>query len=182
MGSNSRMLEKWTPVVALVALALPAQATPPQPDFSGEWRLESSTPPGAEAPKAMKVMQTIATADVFGKPMTPFFKELLVTRKYDAGPRTQTYLIGRHGGRVEGGRPGGTPTPLANSSYSVTWHVRTLVIEDRRYTGADSRAGEWDQRREEWSFDSDGRLRVAIATQSSQTPTESTVTHLYRRR
>ncbi len=170
------------PVVALVAWALPAQTTPPQPDFSGEWRLESSTPPGAEAPKAMTVMQTIATADVFGKPMTPFFKELLVTREYEAGPRTQTHLIGRHGGRVEGVRPGGAPTPLGNTSYGLTWEDRTLAFENRRYTGADSGSGDWDKRREEWSLDQDGRLRVKITTQSSQNPSESTVTHLYRRR
>ena len=175
------MLERWTPAFAAAALVLAqAQPVPPQPDFSGRWRLVSSPPSGAEAPQTMTVTQTIARTNVYGKPITPFFKELLVTREYAAGPRTERHLLGVVGGSVGGSvagvRPGSTRVGT-DTRHRVTWDHRTLVIENGRYTGA-----EWDVRREEWSFDEDGRLRLVITTRSSQSPAPSSVTHFYQRR
>ena len=171
------MLEKWTPAFAAAALVLAqTQPIPSEPDFSGRWTLVSSPPSGAETPGTMTVTQTIARTDVYGKPLKPFFKELLVTREYAAGPRTERHLMNVVGGSVAGVRPGGTSVGT-NTRHRVVWDHRTLVIENGRYTGA-----EWDIRREEWSFDEDGRLRLVITTRSSQSPAPSSVTHFYQRR
>lgn len=172
------MLEKWTPAITAAALAF-AQAqlpVPPEPDFSGRWKLVSSPPSGAETPETMTIMQTIARTDVYGKPMTPFFKDLLVTRDFAAGARTERHMIGVVGGTIAGVQPGGTSVGTS-TRHRVTWDHRTLVIETGRYTG-----GEWDSRREEWSFDEDGRLRLVVTTRTSQSPAPSSVTHFYQRR
>lgn len=172
------MLEKWTPAFAAAVLALmPAQLpVPPEPDFSGRWKLVSLAPPGADAPETMTVVQTIQRTNVYGKPMTPFFKDLLVTRDFAAGARTERHMIGGVGGTIAGVPSGGTSVGT-NTRHRVVWDQRTLVIENGRYTG-----NEWDERREEWSFDSDGRLRLVITTRSSQSPAPSSVTHFYQRR
>ena len=177
------MLEKWAPAIAAAALVFtPArQAMPSEPDFSGRWQLVSAVPPGADPPLPMTVMQTIARTDVFGNPMTPFFKELLVIRESAKGPLTERHLIGVVGGSVSG-VVAGRPRTGTTQRFSVTWEGRTLVFETSRYTGPEDRTGEWDERREEWSFDTDGRLRVVITSRTSTSPAASSVTHIYQRR
>lgn len=176
------MLERWTPVIATAVLAF-AQAlpVPSEPDFSGKWRLVSSPPLGANAPETMTVEQPVTRADVYGKPMKPFYRELLVTREFANGPRTERHRIGVMGGRVPGVGPG-RPRVEATEYWSVRWEGRTLAMEYGRHTGQERRTGEWDERREEWSFDTDGRLRIVITTYTSQSPAASSVTHLYQRR
>ena len=174
------MLEKWTPVVAAAVLAFtPAWQAPSEPDFSGDWKLVSSAPSGATAPLSMAVEQPITRADVYGKPMKPFYRELLVTRDFGDGPRTERHGIGGIGGRVGSSRDGRSS---GRSEFRVGWEGRTLVIEHANYAGPIPGAGDWDRRREEWSFDADGRLRIVITTRTSQSPAPSSVTHFYQRR
>jgi hypothetical protein len=178
------MLERWTPVIATAVLAFtPAVQAPSEPDFSGDWKLVSSPPSGADAALAMSVEQPVKRADVYGKPMKPFFSELLVTRDFANGSKTERHYIGAIGGRVGGVVPGGRQAGSSyRSRHSVVWEGRTLVMENSQYTGSESGTGEWDERREEWSFESDGRLRVVITSRSSQSPAASTVTVFYQRR
>lgn len=168
------MLETWTPVIAAAVLAFtPALQAPAEPDFSGDWKLVSSAPSGATAPLSMTVEQPITRADVYGKPMKPFYRELLVTRDFGNGPRTERHGLGGIGGRIG---------PSGRSEFRVGWESRTLVIEHANHAGPIPGAGEWDERREEWSFDADGHLRIVITTRTSQNPTPSSVTHVYQRR
>lgn len=170
------------PVIAAAVLAFtPALQAPAEPDFSGDWKLVSPAPPGAGAALAMTVLQPIKQTNVYGKPMKPFFSELLVTRDFANGPRTERYDIGRIGGRVSGVAPGGRQIGTS-TNYRVVWEGRTLVMENSRYTGPEPRTGEWDERREEWSFDADGRLRIVITARTSQDPAPNSVTHVYQRR
>lgn len=175
------MLQKLTPVIATAMLTL-AQM-PPEPDFSGDWKLVSPVPPGVEAAAAMTVVQPVTRADVYGKPINPFFAELLVTREYATGPRTERHLIGATGGTVSGAVPGGQSAASATSTqHSVRWQGRTLVLESSRYIGPASAWREWDKRREEWSFDEQGRLRIVVTTETSERSETSSVTLIYQRR
>ena len=167
------MLAKLAPVLTTAVLVF-TQA-PPEPDFSGDWKLVSSTPAGADAAIAMTVVQPIKRQDVYGKPMKPFFSELLVTRYFSGSPRAEIHRIGAIGGQVGGVIPGGRRAGT-ESRHSVAWEARTLVMKSSRYDGA-----EWDSRREDWSFDEQGRLRVVITTQSSHRPEARSVTLIYQR-
>src|SRR5262245_21111522 len=133
------MLGKLTPVIAAVALAFPQ--APLEPDFSGEWKLVSSEPAGVDAPLSITIQQPIKRANIHGKPVPPFYSELLVTRDSGSGPRTERHSIGSRGGTVG---------PTTRTEYGASWEGRALVLENSRYVGSESTWREWDKRREAW--------------------------------
>jgi hypothetical protein len=110
--------------------------------------------------------------------MKPSFKDITVARELANGTRSETYQIGIAGGTVPG-RPDGSPDGL-RSHHRVEWEERTLVIENGSYTGPTRESGQWAERREVWSLDPGGRLRLAITTRSS-VGASSTVVLVYRR-
>ena len=160
-----------------------ALAVQDRPDFSGRWILASADPPGPEISKAMTVRQSLARTNVRGEPMTPFYKEIAIDRELESGTRSETHQIGIQGGVVGGvvgsHRPGGPPS-RPRGLFAVKWDDAVLVFEQGTYSGETSQSGPWTQRREEWSLEPDGRLRVAITTRGSS-DTARTVTLVYRR-
>jgi hypothetical protein len=166
----------WFIVMAVSVVArLTARDTP---DFSGDWILESAPQSAADIPKALSVRQSLVRTNVHGEPMKPFFKDITVARELANGTRSETYQIDIAGGTVPG-RADGSPDGL-RSHHRVEWEERTLVIENGSYTGPTRESGQWAERREVWSLDPGGRLRLAITTRSS-VGASSTVTLVYRR-
>jgi hypothetical protein len=153
------------------------QAAQDKPDFSGHWILESQWQPTADIPRALSVHQSLVQTNVYGQPMTPFFKDISVERAFESGSRSETYDIGVLGG-VVGGLGKGPRQP--QTLFSATWEDQALVIEKRTYTGPTPGSGDWTERREVWSLDQEHRLRVTITTRDS-TVASKTIEVTYRR-
>ena len=166
----------WFVVLAVsVVTQLTAQDTP---DLSGDWILESTPQSTADTPKALSVRQSLARTNVRGESTKPFFKDITVARELANGTRSETYPIGLVSGTVPGRADGNVNGP--RSHRRVEWEERTLVIESGSYTGPTPESGEWAERREVWSLDPGGRLRLAVTTRSSD-GASSTITLVYRR-
>jgi hypothetical protein len=167
----------WFIVMAVSVVArLTAQDTP---DFSGDWILESAPQSAADIPKALSVRQSLVRTNVRGEPVKPFFKDMTVAREIANGTRSETYRIGIAGGTVPGLRADGSADG-PRTHHRVEWEERRLVIENGSYTGPTRESGQWAERREVWSLDPGGRLRLAITTRSS-VGAPSTLTLVYRR-
>jgi hypothetical protein len=166
-------------VAVSVVVPLVAQDTP---DFSGHWVLESASPSAADIPRTLSVTMSLVRTNVRGEPMIPFFKDITVARELAKGTSSQTYQIGVVGGEVGGtvGGRGSGRSEFPSRHYRVVWEKETLVIETGSYTGPAPESGQWAERREAWSLDPDGRLRLAITSRSSGSAS-STVTLVYRR-
>ena len=152
--------------VAILSASLAVHAAQDKPDFSGSWVLESEAPASPDIPQSMSVSQTLVRTNVRGEPMDPFYRDIKVTRAFESGTRSVTYSIGGMGGTVPGLSAGGILTG-ARTHYRVAWAEYSLVVETGSYTGAKPESGEWAERREVWSLEPDGRLRLAITTRSS---------------
>jgi len=175
-GSNSR-IALWLVVVAMcLTTRVAAQA---RPDFSGNWVLESEPPLATASARAISVSMSLVQTNVRGEPMTPYFKDISVVREFADSTSSDTYLIGFVGG-VVGGRTTASSDRL-NSHYRVEWEDQALVIENGTYIGTTRESGQWAERREVWSLDAGGRLRVMIATRNS-VGTSSEIALLYRRK
>jgi hypothetical protein len=164
-------------IVVTVSAVVPLLAQD-APDFSGHWALESASPSAADIPRALWVAMSLVRTNVRGEPMNPFFKDITVARDLANGTSSETYQIGVVGGTV-GGRGSGR-NDFPSSHHRVVWEKQTLVIETGSYTGPTPESGQWAERREAWSLDPDGRLRLAIMSRSSGSAS-STVTLVYRR-
>ena len=158
-------------LIALAVLVAPLQSQT-QPDFSGIWTLDPAS--ATDVPATMSVTQVIVRANVRGEPIAPFFRQIVIVR----GGRTESYDIGVGGGSVSATVHGSQP--VRRSHHSVVWEDQVLTIESGTYTGTAVETGEWSERREAWSLDSDGRLHVRISTRGSDAaPSDGTL--IYRR-
>jgi hypothetical protein len=162
-------------VVLLAGASLAAQD---HPDLSGRWVLESPSQAGPEVPMAVSVRRSLVRTMERG-PMKPFFRDLIVTRELESGTRSDTYQIGVVGGTVPGISRDGLDTG-PSTRRSVRWDGHALVIEEGTHTAQTRESGVWTERREAWSLDPDGRLRMVITTRGSA-DAPRTETLLYRR-
>jgi hypothetical protein len=166
--------------VALVALASTSPTAQDKPDFSGLWVLETAAPPVPDIPRALSIRQSLVRTNVRGEPVKPFFKDITVDREFESGTRTETFLISVVGGVVPGLREDGSPTgPQVHTA--VKWEGNALAIERGSHTGPTPETGVWTERREVWSLEAAGRLRVSVTSRSSVDDSR-TVTLVYRRR
>jgi hypothetical protein len=164
--------------VILVLLAGASLAAQDHPDLSGRWVLESPSQAGPEVPRALSVRRSLVRTMERG-PMKPFFFDMIITREFEKGPRVETYRIGVVGGTVPGvSKDGSDADP--GTRHSAQWDGHSLVIESGTQTAPTRESGVWTERREAWSLDPDGRLRVGITTRDSVDPPK-TETLLYRR-
>ena len=174
---ESRQFVVTVSVLMLTAVAVPAQD---KPDFSGRWRLIDPDTASADVPRSLAVQQSLVRTNARGEPMTPYFKDITISREYAGGSRTETYPLGVVGGVVPGVRPDGTQAgPSAH--HATRWQSDTLVFENGLYARAESGARTWSERSESWTLEPDGRLRVTIITRSS-VDASRTLTLLYQRR
>jgi hypothetical protein len=111
--------------------------------------------------------------------MEPFFRDITIERQFETSTRSETHLIGVQGGTVSGVRADNRPTG-PTTHHAVKWDGNALVFESGSYTGPQPETGTWAERREIWSLEADGRLRVAITMRSSDDGSRA-VTLLYRR-
>ena len=111
------------------------------------------------------VLQPIIRADVFGEPMKPAFLHISIRRERVSGNSDEIRPIGIVGGTVPGLSKEGLP--VGNSTRVETvWRLDSLVFADLSYGHHGPRTGDWTERREEWSLERDGRLRVELTTES----------------
>lgn len=170
----------WTTCsVVLVVLASTTRAAQDKPDFSGRWILETPAAFAADMPRALSIRQSLVRTTVRGEPMKPFVRDITVDREFESGTRSETFLIGVVGGIVPGLREDGSPNG-AHVHTAVGWEDNALAIERGSYTGPTPETGAWVERREVWSLEAHGRLRVAITTRSSVDGSK-TVILVYRR-
>jgi hypothetical protein len=164
--------------VTLVLLAGASLAAQDHPDLSGRWVLESHSKPTSEIPRRLSVRPSLVRTMERG-PMKPFIRDLIVTREFESGTRSDTYQIGVVGGTVPGISQDGLDTH-PRTHHSVRWDGHALVIERGTHTAQTRESGVWTEHREAWSLDPDGRLRVVITTRDSA-DAPRTETLLYRR-
>jgi hypothetical protein len=165
--------------VVLVLVVATPRAAQEEPDFSGRWILESPSPPAPDTPRALSVRQSLVRTNVRGEAMKPFFNDITIDREFESGTRSETHQIGVVGGVVPGFREDGSPDG-PRRHHAVKWDGNALLFESGSYTGQAPETGVWDERREVWSLDPNGRLRLAITTRSSVDGSR-TVTLVYRR-
>lgn len=177
MYCRNRLQQTWS--MAVILLATVGVAAQDKPDFSGRWILTTPQQSDTNTPSALSVRQTFVRTTVRGDPMEPFFRDITIERQFETGTRSATHLIGVQGGVVTGVRADGSPSgPTAH--HAVKWDRDALVFESGSYAGQRPETGVWAERREVWSLDLDGRLRVVITNRRSiDAPTETTV--VYRR-
>ena len=164
----------------LLLLAAAATVLQEKPDFSGRWVLVSGASAGDTVARVMVVRQSLVRANVHGEPMTPFFKDIAIDREFAAGTRSETLPIGVVGGFVAGIARGATPSG-PRGHHAVKWDGSALVFERGTYTGDTRQTGTWAERREVWSLEPDGRLRVTITTRSSADESGTVLTLTYQR-
>ena len=111
--------------------------------------------------------------------MEPFFRDITIERQFETGTRSETHLIGVQGGTVSSMPADGSPSGRT-AHHAVKWNGNALVFESGSHTGLRPETGVWTERREIWSLDADGRLRVAITTRSSGDGSRA-ITLQYRR-
>ena len=177
MCCRNRLHETWS--IALIMLTAAGVAAQDKPDFSGRWILITPQQSDTDTPMALSVRQTLVRTTVRGDPMEPFFRDITIERQFETGTQSATLLIGVQGGTVSGLRADRSPNgPTAH--HAVRWDGNALVFESGSYTGQRPETAVWSERREVWSLEDDGRLRVAITKRSSGQGSTA-VTLLYRR-
>jgi hypothetical protein len=162
----------------LVGVGLSAQD---KPDFSGRWILESSSQPGPDSPRAVSVVQSLVRTNVYGEPMKPFYRDIAIDWEYESGTRSETHTIGVVGGVVPGMSADGSRGSGVYRHHAVKWDGDALVFESGSSSEQTPETGFWAERREVWTLETNGRLRLVITTRSSD-DVSRTVTLLYRRR
>ncbi len=153
-------------------------ASQEHPDFSGHRILESPGEPRPDIPGALTVRQSVQRTDVLGKPMRPFFKEIVVERHYAGETRSQTHQIGLSGGIV-GGIDSSGHLPRSESHF-VRWLEDQLVIERGSYSGPSRADGPYTERTQVWHLDADGRLVITIDERSAESA-QRALTLIYKR-
>lgn len=156
----------------LVLFVRSAPQVPPQPDFSGEWVLVKASGSSAEQASALTVRQTITSKTMRGEPMTPWFSEMAVQRRFKDGAVSETNHIGIIGGTV---------SQSEWMTTSVTWRGNSLVIETERSSHPPGESGPYTAREEVWSLDRNGRLLITVTDRGSNIK-PTTVRLVYRRR
>jgi hypothetical protein len=155
-----------------------------QPDFSGRWVLAAPPAAGPGVARSLTVLQPIVGTNVYGAPMTPFFKELTVERQFLRDVRTDTYQIGVAGASSGVGATGhgsGPDVHVPETRFSVRWEGARLAIDSGVYSGPTRAAGPYTEHSEVWQLDAAGMLIVSVTDRGSGT--ESTTNILtYRKR
>ncbi len=171
----SKLLMRAIMMTLLTAVCAAAQQGT---DFSGRWTLIGPADAAPDTAQTMTIRQPIVRTDVYGRPMTPFYRELIVNRETADGVRSETYGIG-----LEWGIVGGLPRPEAepDTRGSTTWDGDRLVIERTRYLGPAHDTSRYTTHKEVWRLDGTGRLVIEITDGASGADSQ-TVTLTYQRK
>jgi hypothetical protein len=168
-------------VYLLLAQAAAVMGVPDKPDFSGRWVLVASQPgEGADAARALTVSQSVRRTDFRGEAMSPYYDEIAIQRESTGGVTYESHLLCMVSGTVRGVNSNGTSRGGPSTHEAVTWRDSSLVFERGAYTGMTPGTGEWTERRETWTLEPSGELKITIATSGSAEPPR-TVTATYVR-
>jgi hypothetical protein len=128
------------------------------------------------------VEQPVTRTNVRGEPIRPAYLRITIRRERASRVTTDTRQIGIVGGIVGGvvGRAGQPAGPSPDSRVETVWRGETLMFLDSRHGPDGPRSADWFERRESWSLEPDGRLRIEIVSETQIQP-EQTVVFLYRR-
>jgi len=152
-------------LAALALLAATQAAMPEHPDFSGRWVLHTPALANPDTPRRLVVLQPIVRTTVFGDPMKPAFLRISIRRETVSGSNEETRDIGVMGGSVSGLSKDGVS--IGNStSMETVWRGDSLVFANLSYGPNGPRTGDWTERREEWSLERDGSLRIELSVES----------------
>jgi len=173
-----RLQRHWSlAVIAILTVGLAAQE---KPDFSGRWVLVTSQQqPDGDVPSELSVHQTVVQTTVRGEPMKPYVSDISIGRQFATGLRSETHQIGVIGGNVSGPDTAASQND-PNVHHAVRWEGDTLILEGGSHSGPRPRTGVWKERREAWSLDADGRLRIVLTVSGSSNAAQ-TITLMYRR-
>ena len=186
---NRPQVGRWLNVCGALAVALlhgaPSGASDHQslaasrPDFSGEWVLESASPSSPDNPRTLSVRRFQLGKSTRDGSARVTFPSITIERTLETDPVTETHQIGIIGGTVGGiGREGRQSGPF--TSHAVKWDGDALVFENESHTER-VEPTTWSERREVWSMDEGGRLRIVTSNRSSD-GSAGLQTLLYRRR
>jgi hypothetical protein len=165
--------------VALALFAATAQSIPEHPDFSGRWVIDTPAVVDPDTPRQLVVVQPIIRRNVLGESMKPAFLRIAIHREGAFGHTDETRVMGAMGGTVPGLSKAGLA--IDNSTRVETvWRRDSLVLANLSYGPGGPGSGDWTERREEWSLQRDGRLRVERSVESWTTARRVDVS-FYRR-
>jgi hypothetical protein len=169
-------------VCLLLAQAAAVTGVPDKPDFSSMWVLVASQPADdADAARALTVSQSVRRTNSRGEPMSPYYDQIAIQRESTGGVTYESHLLGTVSGTVRGVYGDGTSRGGPSTHDAVTWRDSSLVFEHGVYTGRTPGTGEWTERRETWTLEPNGELKITIATSGSAEPPR-TVTATYVKR
>jgi hypothetical protein len=157
----------------------PPVAATDKPDFSGRWILDSALQPGPGVARTLAVRQVLRRTNFRGDPIEPIFSDITIDRELDGGIVSESHKIGIVGGTASGIGPNGLRSG-ARTHHAVKWDGSALIFDAETSSGATRDDGPWTERREVWSLDDGGRLKMVISTRSSEAAAHS-LTLLYRR-
>ena len=135
-------------LAGLVALSHTSVTGQNHPDFTGYWTLESPAQQDPDIPPVLGVRLQAGTPE-----------SLLIERRYSARIERASHKLNVVGGSVVG---------TARSLHSARWEGTTLVLVQGAYARNGGGARDWSERREEWTLDQDGKLRVTISMTGAQ--------------
>ena len=112
--------------------------------------------------------------------MAPAFLRISIQRERASATSRDAHEIGIIGGTVGGGvsKTGADRGP--STRWETRWVADSLVFASATFDPDEPHTGKWAERVETWSLEPDGRLRVEIATESSDRARETSIL-LYRR-
>ena len=169
------MLSTTVPIGVALALCAGLGQVPTHPDFTGQWVVDSPATAGSDAVVTLTVQQPVSRTNVRGEPIPPAYLSITIRRARASGTTEESRQIGTVGFTV-GGVVGPQRQPTATSHHETTWRDGSLVLLNSQ-SGAD---GNWSERRESWSFEPDGRLRVEVISEGKDQPRQTSVS-LYKR-
>jgi hypothetical protein len=173
-------MHKVLGVFVLAVLVGSVPSAQDHPDFSGRWVLDLPSQPSPQVPRTLSVRQSLVSTNIRGEPIPPFFRDITIDREVAGRTRSATHPIGVQGGTHPGIDSRGNRADGPLRHFVVRWDANALIFESGSFTGEGPETGVWAERREVWSLESDGRLRLVITTRSSvDAPT--TVVLVYRR-
>ena len=162
--------------VCLLLAQAAITGVPDKPDFSGKWVLVAAQPTDGDVALGLTVTQSVRRTNARGEPMTPYYDQIAIQRESSGDATSESHLLGLAGGTVSG-----VPNGIQRATHEeAVWRDSSLVFEQGTYAGTARGMGDWTERRETWTLEPNGELKVTIATNgSAETP--RTVTATYRK-
>ena len=152
----------------------------PRPISPGSGSSSLRFPPALTPSVKLTVQQSVSRTNVRGEPIPPGYLTITIRRERASGTTEESRQIGTVFGKGSGGgsATGGIdPQEWVRKSHGETMlRDGSLEFIDRQSGPADY----WSERRETWSLESDGHLRIEVVSEAKDRPRQMTLS-LYKR-